>query len=85
MVLIRKNGTKTQLPTLTTTPRCAQQRDLAPSFGMSAAGDKASFSGLVTGSVSDSVIRIKDANGRECVLVRTPSGLRPATHVEPTG
>lgn len=84
MVLTRRDGTKRQMPTVTTTRRFAQQRDLPSHQGVPVALAGASFSGLVTGSVSDPVVRIQDANGREIALVRTPFGLRPATHVEPT-
>ena len=84
MALIRQNGATTQLPTTTTTPRCARQRDLASPPGLPVAGEGASFSGLVTGGASDPVVRFRDVHGREIVLVRTPLGLGPATHVEPT-
>jgi len=84
MSLGHKNGLKNQLPTLTTTPRYAQQRDLASRLGMSVAEVEASFNRLlIDDSQPDAVRKCRDANGRVTTLVRFPGGYRPATHVEP--
>ena len=85
MAFARKNKTKTQLPTLTTTPRSASRRDLASWFELRPWLDNgASFSGLIESNGVRAFGEIQDAQPTSGRAGPAAVGLRPDKHVEPT-